>query len=187
MYSQEGNLQKLVEQTNKHLNEMAMPVSSDDYYKMLSRKVDPSVFSMVRDTESPFYSQGADIKTEMSDSGNIILRYAIIVKPHGKLIALMGLIADKNKILSSDVADVKGWMSNFCEEIRRGTTIIMSANTEAESLVKQMEKVGKELGIRIKKDEQEFNLPGEPKPWKNIILTNGTSRINPAMFAGFIA
>jgi hypothetical protein len=153
---------------------MAAMATDEEYFELLSRQYDPDIVKIIKSTESPFEAVNAPVTTEKSDSGNVLIRYCVGNFQGAEMVALLGMISKRGKIIKDDVADIKKWIQMFVDKLRQNAIILTSVNAETKRLLDRVIKQAKSQGVHAKlTKEQEFELmiDGVPEKWENYMIT----------------
>jgi len=129
-------------------------------------KDEPDLIEFIKQGESNAKQGfGSDIKTEVSDSGNIIVRYI----EQGNNIGILGMISKKGKLVKSDVSSLKSWMKRLLDKIRNGYQVLASTNKFSKPIFEKIIKMAKEEGIELNEFDHGNFVFGNHK-WENMII-----------------
>lgn len=110
----------------------------------------------------------SDIKTEKSDSGNLIIRY--IVSEEKKLLIVLGIISKEHKIIREDIDDLKDWLVELEDYFREGYTLMASTNKYSYPFLKKVLKNLDKDGVRYDISKQATPIEFEGTKWENITV-----------------
>lgn len=148
--------------------------SAEEYYKsIMDYYNDNNLLDIIKQGEDNLQHIGINnIKTEISDNNNLIIRYAIFQNN----IFVLGISAKSGKIKKGDIPDLKNWMQKLYNAIKNGSIIYTSPNKLSLPILKKIIEKLKKDGIKVEiKEIGKVNI-GD-KEWVNLIIKKTSNQI----------
>lgn len=109
----------------------------------------------------------SSINTDISNSGNLIIRYIIT----DDTIFLLGIVTLKGKLTRTDLADYNRWVNELLSKLKEGYILMSSPNDLSMPLMRKVIKSADRMGMNLNVEEMgEMKMGG--MTWKNIVVTN---------------
>lgn len=140
----------------------------DEYFNTLMDYYgDKEIIDYIKMGEDVAKNQmNSEIKTERSDSSNILIRYI----EDNKRIAVLGVISKKGKVLKADINSMKSWINRLVQKLKEGYVLYTSANKFSKLLLNRVINIAKKEGVDLKKQTHgSVNFKGIN--WDNIIIS----------------
>lgn len=133
-----------------------------DYYK------DKKFLDLVLqgDDTAKFLTKNNDIKTEKTDSGNIIIRY---VEGNNNVV-ILGMISKKGKMERDDIKDLKEWMGRLKEKMKDGYDVYSSFNELSRPLFDRIKEELKEDGYKVTEKEISPEIKFKDNKWNTFLI-----------------
>lgn len=132
----------------------AIETTDDEYYDYVRKNYEgeDELIDKIKLSDKNVRFIGGNIKTEKSDSGNFIARWA---EAGDEAIIILGIVTKKGKMTREDIQDFKKWLGDLITEIDNGKVIMYNPNSLSMPLIKQIQKESDRRGIEIEIDVDE--------------------------------
>ena len=151
-----------------NVNQLLAAVLSNDkeYFACVSQYYGKEVVSAIKQGDAMAKNMtNSKIKTEKSDSGNLIVRWS----EGNNMVAILGVVSTSGKLKRSDLPDFNIWVSGIIDRLKRGFKICTSPNKLSKPLfdkvVKRAEKEGLNINVQSY-GETEFG----GMTWENVMI-----------------
>lgn len=109
----------------------------------------------------------SNLKTEKTDSGNVIIRYA----EGNNNIVILGMISKKGRMVREDLIDMKEWLGKLKQKMKDGFYLYSSFNENSRPFFDKIKKDLTAEGYIVKEKEISPKITFKDNTWRTVLVT----------------